>query len=68
MCLFCAVGSACVLAAGVGVTRVAADGRALGHGRAVSALSLLVKSHSDVIAWLSLILINVLVIYLGLMT
>jgi hypothetical protein len=34
MCLFCTVGSACVLTAGIGATRVAAPERALGDRRA----------------------------------
>jgi uncharacterized membrane protein len=66
MCLFCTVGSACVLAAGIGVARVAAAGRALGDGRAGRALALLVDSKSDMIAWLGLILINAVMLYFGL--
>ena len=66
MCLFCTVGSACVLAAGVGVTRMAAAGRALGSGRAGTVLALLVDSKSDVIAWSGLILVNVALLYFGL--
>lgn len=66
MCLFCTVGSACVLAAGIGVTRMAAAGRALGDGRAGRVLALLVESKSDVIAWLGLILINAMMLYFGL--
>lgn len=66
MCLFCAVGSAGVLIAGIGLTRAAAAGRALGDGRAGGALALLVRSNSDIIAWLGLILINAVMLYLGL--
>jgi uncharacterized membrane protein len=66
VCLFCTVGSASVLTAGIGVTRAAANGRALGDGRAGRALDLLVDSKSDVIAWLGLILINATMIYFGL--
>jgi uncharacterized membrane protein len=66
MCLFCTVGSACVLTAGIGVTRVAAAGRALGDGRAGRTMALLVDSKSDVIAWLGLILINAVLLYFGL--
>lgn len=66
MCLFCTIGSACVLTAGIGVTRVAAAGRALGDGRAGRTLALLVDSKSDVIAWGGLILINAAMLYFGL--
>jgi len=66
MCLFCTVGSAAVLTAGIGVTRVAAAGRAFGHGRAGRALDLLVKSKSDLIAWSGLILINAGMLFFGL--
>lgn len=66
MCLFCTIGSAGVLIAGIGVTRVAAAGRALGDGRAGRVLALLVNSKSDLIAWLGLILINAVMLYYGL--
>jgi len=66
MCLFCTVGSAAVLTAGIGVTRVAAQSRALGDGRAGRALALLVDSKSDLLAWAGLIVINAAVIYFGL--
>jgi uncharacterized membrane protein len=66
MCLFCTIGSAAVLTAGIGVTRVAAAERALGDGRAGRVLALLVSSRSDVIAWLGLILINTAMLYFGL--
>lgn len=66
MCLFCTIGSACVLTAGIGVTRVAAAGRALGEGRAGRTLALLVDSKADVIAWFGLILINAAMLYFGL--
>lgn len=66
MCLFCAVGSASVLTAGIGVTRAAAAERALGEGRAGRALTLLVHSKSDLIAWVGLILINAALLYFGL--
>jgi uncharacterized membrane protein len=66
MCLFCTIGSAAVLTAGIGVTRVAAAERALGDGRAGRALALLVNSKSDLIAWSGLILINAVMLYFGL--
>lgn len=66
MCLFCTVGSACVLVAGIGVTRAVASGRGLGDGRAGRALALLVRSSADVLAWAGLILINVAMLYFGL--
>lgn len=66
MCLFCTIGSAAVLTAGIGVTRVAAAERALGDGRAGRVLALLVSSRSDVIAWFGLILINAAMLYFGL--
>jgi uncharacterized membrane protein len=66
MCMFCTIGSAAVLTAGIGVTRVAAAGRAFGDGRAGRALDLLVNSKSDLIAWFGLILINAGMLYFGL--
>jgi uncharacterized membrane protein len=66
MCLFCTIGSAAVLTAGIGVTRVAAAERALGDGRAGRALALLVNSNSDLLAWFGLILINAVMLYFGL--
>jgi uncharacterized membrane protein len=66
MCLFCTIGSAAVLTAGIGVTRVAAAERALGDRRAGRALALLVNSNSDLLAWFGLILINAVMLYFGL--
>ena len=66
MCLFCTIGSFAVLTVGIGITRVAAARRALGHGRAGRALELLVNSTSDVIAWVGLILVNAGMLYFGL--
>lgn len=66
MCLFCTIGSASVLVAGAGVTRVAAAGRALGDGRAGRTLDLLVDSRSDLLAWLGLVVVSAAMLFFGL--
>jgi uncharacterized membrane protein len=66
MCLFCTVGSACVLVAGIGVTRVAASRHVLGDGRAGRLLMLLVQSKADLLGWIGLILVNAAMLYFGL--
>ncbi len=51
LCLFCTVGAASLLAAGVGLTRVADAERALGTGPLGRQLRLLVEARADLIVW-----------------
>jgi uncharacterized membrane protein len=66
LCLFCLGCGVAILAASVGLTRVAAAQRALGSGRAGRSLDVMVRSGSDLIAWGGLAVVVALMLVLGL--
>ena len=66
LCLFCVGCAVNIVIAGVGLTRVAAAGQALGEGRAGRELRLLVASGADVIAWVGLAGVVAVMLVVGL--
>ena len=66
LCLFCTICAACVVAVGIGLTRVVDAEQALGTGRSGRQLRLLVEARADLIIWAGLAALIAVLLYLGL--
>jgi hypothetical protein len=66
LCLFCTICAACVVAVGIGLTRVVDAEQALGTGRAGTQLRLLVEARADLIIWAGLAALIGALLWLGL--
>ena len=66
LCLFCTVGAASLIAAAVGLTRVADSERALGASGAGRQLRLLVEAGADLVIWAGLAVLIAVLLVLGL--
>lgn len=66
LCLYCVACGALIVAAGIGLTRATEAMGGLGTGRAGRALTTMVRSGSDVIAWLGLAAVVAALLVFGL--
>jgi uncharacterized membrane protein len=66
LCLFCTICAACVVAVGIGLTRIVDAEQALGTGRAGTQLRLLVEARADLIVWAGLAALIGVLLWLGL--